>query len=40
MPVGQDGSFSNDALIHRINGELINNIGNLVQRVTAFAYKI
>lgn len=39
MPVGQDGSFSNDALIHRINGELINNIGNLVQRVTAFAYK-
>lgn len=39
MPIGQDGSFSSDGLIQRINGELINNIGNLVQRVTSFASK-
>jgi methionyl-tRNA synthetase len=39
MPIGQDGSFSSDGLIQRINGELINNIGNLVQRVTSFAHK-
>ncbi len=39
MSIGQDGSFSSEALIQRINGELVNNIGNLVQRVTSFAYK-
>jgi methionyl-tRNA synthetase len=39
MPIGQDGSFSKEALVQRINGELVNNIGNLVQRVTSFAYK-
>ncbi len=39
MQVGQDGSFSTDALMQRINGELVNNIGNLVQRVVSFAYK-
>lgn len=39
MPIGQDGSFSSDGLVQRINGELVNNIGNLVQRVTSFAYK-
>jgi methionyl-tRNA synthetase len=39
MSIGQDGSFSTDALMQRINGELVNNIGNLVQRVVSFAYK-
>jgi methionyl-tRNA synthetase len=39
MQIGQDGSFSTTALMQRINGELVNNIGNLVQRVTSFAYK-
>lgn len=39
MQVGQDGSFSREALVQRINGELVNNIGNLVQRVVSFAYK-
>ncbi len=39
MSIGQDGSFSSEGLIQRINGELVNNIGNLVQRVTSFAYK-
>lgn len=39
IPIGQDGSFSKEGLIQRIHGELINNIGNLVQRVTSFAYK-
>ena len=39
MPIGQDGNFSSDSLMQKINGELINNLGNLVQRVTSFAYK-
>jgi methionyl-tRNA synthetase len=39
MQIGQDGNFSTNALMQRINGELVNNIGNLVQRVVSFAYK-
>jgi len=32
IPFGQDGDFSRDALIRRINGELANGLGNLVSR--------
>lgn len=39
MSIGQDGNFSSESLIRRINGELVNNIGNLVQRVVSFASK-
>lgn len=36
---GQDGSFSEAALIQRINSDLANDLGNLVQRVLSFIYK-
>jgi methionyl-tRNA synthetase len=29
---GQDGNFSHDAMVQRINGDLANDIGNLAQR--------
>lgn len=32
VPFGNDGNFANEALITRVNSELSNNIGNLVQR--------
>jgi methionyl-tRNA synthetase len=32
VPFGNDGNFSKTALINRVNSELANNIGNLVQR--------
>ncbi|MES2252891.1 MAG: methionine--tRNA ligase [Pseudomonadota bacterium] len=36
---GQDGDFSRQALISRINSDLANAYGNLVQRVLSFIYK-
>lgn len=36
---GADGNFSRDNLITRINSELSNKIGNLLQRTTSFVYK-
>ena len=33
VPYGNDGSISRESLIHRINGELANDFGNLAQRV-------
>ncbi|CAL7963647.1 Methionine--tRNA ligase [Alphaproteobacteria bacterium] len=39
MPFGNDGSYSRVNLISRINAELANNIGNLVQRSLAFICK-
>ncbi|MEK6760668.1 MAG: methionine--tRNA ligase [Nanoarchaeota archaeon] len=36
---GQDGDFSEDALIRRHNGELADKLGNLVSRVSALAEK-
>lgn len=32
-PFGQDGSFSHEALVKRINSDLANDLGNLAQRV-------
>jgi len=32
IPFGQDGDFSRDSLIGRINGDLANGLGNLVSR--------
>ncbi len=32
VPYGQDGSYSHDALVNRINADLANDLGNLAQR--------
>ncbi|MBI1954283.1 MAG: methionine--tRNA ligase [Proteobacteria bacterium] len=39
IPFGQDGDFSKTALVNRVNSDLSNAYGNLVQRVLSFVYK-
>ncbi|MDP9196840.1 MAG: methionine--tRNA ligase, partial [Pseudomonadota bacterium] len=39
VPFGNDGNFSKEGIIHRINHELANDYGNLVQRVLAQVQK-
>lgn len=39
VPFGEDGDFSEQALIERHNNELANKLGNLVSRVSALAEK-
>ena len=39
VPFGQDGDFSREAVLNRINGELANEIGNLFSRVVSMALK-
>ncbi|MBY0502212.1 MAG: methionine--tRNA ligase [Alphaproteobacteria bacterium] len=39
IPFGQDGTYSDMALIQRINSDLANDLGNLVQRVLSFIHK-
>ncbi len=36
---GSDGNYSRELFIQRINSELANNIGNLIQRTLAFIWK-
>ncbi len=39
VPFGNDGDFSRRAMIHRVNGDLANDLGNLVQRVLSMIAK-
>jgi methionyl-tRNA synthetase len=39
IPFGEDGNFSEDALKARINGELVGDLGNMLNRVLTIADK-
>ena len=39
VPFGKDGDFSEKAIALRVNADLSNNFGNLVQRVCSFVNK-
>ncbi len=39
IPFGNDGNFSHDQAITRINADLANGLGNLVQRTLSMVYK-
>lgn len=39
VPFGNDGDFSHQAMVNRMNGELANDFGNLAQRVLSMTAK-
>lgn len=39
IPFGDDGDFSEEALVERYNNELANNFGNFAQRTISFIWK-
>jgi len=39
VPFGQDGSYSAEAIVNRVNAELANSFGNLAQRTFSMIFK-
>jgi methionyl-tRNA synthetase len=39
VPFGQDGSYSAEAIVNRVNAELANSFGNLAQRTLSMVHK-
>lgn len=39
VPFGNDGDFSHQAMVHRLNGDLANGLGNLCQRVMSMIFR-
>ena len=39
VPFGQDGSYSEEAIVNRVNAELANSFGNLAQRTLSMVHK-
>jgi methionyl-tRNA synthetase len=39
VPFGQDGSYSPEAIVNRVNAELANSFGNLAQRSLSMIFK-
>ncbi|SVD96869.1 uncharacterized protein METZ01_LOCUS449723, partial [marine metagenome] len=39
VPFGNDGDFSESGLVHRVNSDLSNDLGNLSQRVLSMIFK-
>ena len=39
VPFGRDGDFSHSSMVSRLNGDLANDYGNLVQRVLTLVFK-
>ena len=39
VPFGQDGSYSPEAIVNRVNAELANSFGNLAQRSLSMVFK-
>jgi len=39
VPFGNDGDFSHNSMVHRMNGDLANDLGNLSQRVLSMIFK-
>ena len=39
VPYGQDGSYSHEAIVGRMNAELANDLGNLAQRSLSMVNK-